>query len=210
MQRVKETLVGGEYSHAEGYRCVVHASARYSHAEGQQTSCSSGNYAHAEGFQTVASGDGAHAEGYQTKAEGQSAHAEGRETTASADYSHAGGRGTNAAALYQTTVGLYNEIDPNAAIGPTGEVYPRTSFQVGGGFAHTARVSGFAAGQDIQAHPVIAGISSSLPFMKVPCEYYTSVAVGSVQDYTQGDVAMMAGGSSRIYGFRTCLPKIIC
>lgn len=63
-----------------------------SHAEGYNTTATTGWGVHSEGVLTNASGDGAHAEGQQTTASGRASHAEGDVTVAQNVAEHAEGR----------------------------------------------------------------------------------------------------------------------
>lgn len=83
----------GTGSTAIGYN--VEASAKYSHAECNQT-VASGNYSHVENSRSIASGQSSHAEGSDVVASGESSHAEGVLSVASGYYSHAEGANTRA------------------------------------------------------------------------------------------------------------------
>ena len=109
----------GVASHAEG--CLTEAIAKYSHAEGYDTTANgvnshaegrgtstSGEQAHAEGRNTIAKGYNSHAEGYGSKANGDASHAEGGETVAEGKYSHTSGYYTIAYNSYEAAFGTYN------------------------------------------------------------------------------------------------------
>lgn len=98
----------------------------YSVSEGLYN-ISSSYESHAEGAYCTSEGQQSHAEGYHSTATGKYSHAEGYYTTATGNGSHSQNMGTNAGYSAQTTIGKYNDNQPD------------TAFEIGNGSSDNAR-----------------------------------------------------------------------
>jgi len=188
LQQGNNTLVSGQYSHAEGSNSE--AQGDYSHAEG--SGVAAGVLSHAEGEATYTVGTGSHAEGAGATANGDHSHAEGVNTNTSGVGSHAEGLGT-------ITLGSYSHAEGNTtrAVGESSHAEGRYTTS-SGNYSHAEGNSNESKGAYSHAEgrdTIALGGSSH-------AEGILTVASGTYS-HAEGDQTIARGSAAHAEGYGT-------